>query len=98
MQNTFFEIEYLEKEYTSRNISKSDSMFDFNIYPGEGYIPQCGICKQVYENYKNDKNILQKGYEIELSHLRCGCLWVNWFKEKFLQLNPSILFIVRKKK
>jgi len=96
MENTYLEVEYLEKEYTKLGIQKTNSSFDFNIYPGERYIPQCSVCKLVYDTHKNDKDVMKSGYTIESPHVRCGCLWWSWFREKFLQLNNTINFCMKK--
>lgn len=91
--NTYAEIEYIKSEYIKQGILDSNGQkipsptgFDYCIYPWEkGYIPKCTVCKSMTLNTKTNT--------VTAPHRRCGCLWFNWFKTKFLSVNPDIKFV-----
>jgi hypothetical protein len=93
--NTYSEKEYIKNEYIrtgllDKNGEKIITSFD---YPEDGgYIPLCAVCKQIYEENKDNENIQQ----IDSHHSKCGCLWWNYFKDKIKENNPNIVFEKKK--
>ena len=72
---------------SSGNIMKSESGFDFNIYPDTGYIPPCSICKNMYTTF-----IATNNHKINSKHNLCGCLWFDYYKNKIIIINPNAIF------
>ena len=72
--------------------------FDFNIYPDDGYIPQCSVCKRMYDNFIGElsSNIITTS--IEAKHINCKCLWFNYFRNKITSINSNIKFAKNKEK
>jgi len=62
-------------------------MWNPYIYPDNGYIPPCSVCKNNYDEYVK----LFPNYTKEISW-PVGCLWSEYYEEKLEKLNAQILF------
>jgi hypothetical protein len=97
--NTTFEIIYLKKKYFELGLlDQEDNKIDIgyfnpNIYPEEGYIPLCSLCKTDFETFKKMKIV--SNMEVEWNHLT-SCLWYDYFITKVKQLCKTAV-IIRKK-
>lgn len=84
--------EYLIKKYTEDGLlddRPNKKMWDPFIYPDNGYIPPCEVCKNVYTKYAESNH-----HETELlwPHFGSGCLWSEFYQNKTTQLNPNVKF------
>ena len=95
---------YLTKKYkelglldeSDHKILKKGSWDPF-IYPDNGYIPPCSVCKNSYDDYviTLEKDNSSKNYTIELewSHYKCGCLWADYYENKLKSIKENIRLI-----
>ena len=85
---------YIELEFLDEDLNKlTDSWFDPNIYPTEGYIPVCSQCQTDFDNFKTQ--IIMDQMEVEMKHPN-SCLWNDYFVKKIKNICPTVK-IVRKK-
>jgi hypothetical protein len=89
--------DYLIKQYiklglldSAGNKTAGKNDWDPYIYPDDGYIPPCGICKLQYDEYTKRSNYAD---EIKWPHYKCGCLWSEYYEEKLLKLKEDIKFM-----
>lgn len=90
--------QYLIKKYIDYNLLDKDgnktinnkNVWDPFIYPDNGYIPQCSICKNVYDNYIKQHENGEKISELLWPHLKCSCLWKDFFEDKIKKTTPGI--------
>lgn len=96
---------YLVKKYTELNLLDSfgnkidhKNTWDPFIYPDNGYIPPCSICKNVCDEYINTEKVNPKSSNNEIIwiHHMCGCLWSEFYQDKIKTLNQNIKFVKNK--
>jgi len=90
---------YIDYELLDENLNKKispKSNWDPFIYPslssGDN-IKFCGVCETAYNKYHLLIKSGTKRPEILWSHLRCGCLWSEYFQKKVKNLNSNVKFI-----
>jgi hypothetical protein len=90
---------YLTKKYIESNLLDRDENKIINksswnpfIYPDSGYVPQCSLCKNCYEEYMKQYEEGTKLSELLWPHLKCGCLWSEYFEDKIKNVNPQMKF------
>jgi hypothetical protein len=107
MSQTIYE--YMVIRYTKMGLLDSEgnrtipnnSMWNPFIYPDNGYIPPCSVCKNCYEEFvalialENNK---KQSDEITWPHHNSGCLWSEYYEDKLRQLNINIRFVKNKMK
>jgi hypothetical protein len=94
LTNKYKELNILD---ISSNIIESSSGFDFNIYPDTGYIPQCSICNNDYTMWFDNMTTNNKDTNIiDMKHNTCGCIWIQYYKNKILAINPNVKFDKKK--
>lgn len=88
--------DYLVKKYIQlglldKNGEKTieEGVMDPNIYPDEGYIPECPTCAKQLKEYR-----VNATKEVEWYH-RSTCIWYDFFIGKVKEVNPSV--IIRRK-
>jgi hypothetical protein len=83
---------YLQWKLLPKNPAAA-AYWDPYIYPGEGNIPFCSVCKESYENFKS----INKAQEciVEMAHGH-SCLWQPYFAERIRRLNPHAKVIVKR--
>ena len=70
------------------NLDGDDSMgWDPFIYPDNGHIPECSVCKKVYATFREDVTVVA----VQMRH-RKMCLWHDYFVEKIKMINPVVEF------
>ncbi len=91
--------QYLIKKYIDYNLLDKDgnkiinkSLWNPFIYPDDGYIPPCSICKNSYDDYIKQHEAGEKIHELLWAHLKCSCLWKDFFEDKIKKINPDIKF------
>lgn len=90
---------YLVKKYIDLKLLDEDGNKIINkgswnpyIYPDDGYIPSCSVCNNGYNEYIKQHDSGTKLSELLWPHIRCGCLWSNYFQDKIKQVNPDMKF------
>ena len=86
---------YIEADLLDRNenqIINNKSFWNPFIYPDSGYVPPCSTCKNSYDEYMKQHDGGTKLSELLWSHLKCGCLWSEYFEDKIKQVNPQMKF------
>ena len=58
--------------------------FEMCIDPDKGYIPFCGVCRDMYEKYK-----VSGGETCGMEHSE-ACLWYEYFWSKIRDINPDV--------
>lgn len=72
------------------------------IYPDNGYIPPCSVCKNSYDQciitLESNKDKKENNYSIELDwqHYKCGCLWSDYYEDKLKKINNNIRLVKNK--
>ena len=92
---------YLINKYKELNIldisgNRIESDFDFNIYPDTGYIPQCRVCNNDYNMWFDSMTTNKDTNIIDMKHNSCNCLWIQYYKNKILAINPNVKFDKKK--
>jgi hypothetical protein len=97
---------YLIKKYIELNLldgfgNKIDykNNWDPFIYPDNGYIPPCSICKNAYDAYNeyiNTENLNSSNNEIVWNHHMSGCLWSEFYQDKIKTISQNIKFVKNK--
>ena len=85
----YIEMKLLDEE-GNKIINKSS--WNPYIYPDNGYIPPCSVCKNGYDEYIKQYESEVKLSELLWPHFSCGCLWSQYFENKIKQTNNNIKF------
>lgn len=89
MDNTYYLTKkYIEIGLLDENGNKlNKDWFDPNIYPDEGYIPQCTKCVEDFNVFKTKdvKFMMQVKW-----HHKKSCLWHDYFIDKIKQICPTV--------
>lgn len=92
--NKYKELHLLDND---GNIIKNELDFDYNIYPDDGYIPTCSVCLNEYNMWFDSMTTgPSKNNCIDMKHMSCGCLWLQFYKNKMISINPNIKFEKKK--
>ncbi len=95
---------YLTNKYVEYGLITPDGThimnqyFDFNIYPDDGYIPMCSVCKEMYDNFIGELSNNVITTSIEAKHIGCNCLWYDYFRNKISSINNNVKFAKNKEK
>jgi hypothetical protein len=98
MNQSWEELEHLRRQYQKLGLLDAQfrktailSEVDFMVYPGDQFIPQCTICSNEYQNFTTLHKVNPQN-NVQLTHDRCGCLWVDYFKNKINKLAPGVVY------